>query len=268
MQENRTNNKIVVITGATGGIGTEICKYLLLNNYIILAACRNFEKGEKVRKEIEKETQIKSEEKLFFIKLDMCSFNSVDEFTLQIINKITLLNRKIDIIINNAGVIAPHFKITKDGYESSLQTNYLSAKRLTNALIPHLSTINGKIINTISCTTHLGSAIDQTTKSIEQQKKEFINLKNYSNSKLLLSLYTTEINNKLCNTFVCNVDPGIVNTGIITMHRWYDPLANILFRPFIKSAAKGAIPMIHAIEYEAIHTNTPLLFRGTKHIAK
>lgn len=254
------SKKIVVITGATGGLGREVCKFLLKNNYTILAACRNLEKGEAVRMEIEKSIPSESRERLLFFEADMYSFHSVDHFTTQVIEYITRIGAKIELLINNAGIIAPRFELTPDGYESSLQVNYLSARRLTETLIPHLSLSGSKIINTLSCTVKVGRAVVEN-KEIEEQKKEFVSLKNYSNSKLMLARYTLELHKRLSGTIICAVDPGIVNTGIITMHRWYDPLANIFFRPFIKSPTKGAIPMINAINHTTA-TPLPLLFKG------
>ncbi|MEG1553971.1 MAG: SDR family NAD(P)-dependent oxidoreductase [Rikenellaceae bacterium] len=262
----KEKNKIAVITGATGGIGAEVCKYLLSNNYIILASCRNFEKGDKVRKDLEKSTSLNSEERLFFIPIDMCSFSSVDGFISMVKERVEQFGGTIDVLINNAGVISPKFTTTIDGYETSLQVNFLSAKRLTESLIDNLDPVKGKIINTLSCTIHMWEDKKLSEKEIAQQEKEFMSLKNYSNSKLLLSRYTIELNDRLPCIMVCGVDPGIVNTSIITMHRWFDPLANILFRPFIKSVATGAIPMIKAIEYKGQRTTT-LLFKGTNHIS-
>ena len=68
-------------------------------------------------------------------------------------------------------------------------------------------------------------------------------------------------------------DPGVVNTGIITQHRWYDPLADVFFRPFIKSPEKGSIPLYRAAtesveEQPAVCSNragsadTVIIFKG------
>lgn len=256
-------DKIIVITGATGGIGIEICKYLLLHNCIILAACRNPQKGEAICKEIEKATGKSSVNRLFFLPADLCSFRSVDSFTARIQEYLIGRNAKIDILINNAGIIAPLFQITQDGYESSMQVNYLSAQRLTEALIPYMTLSGSKIINTLSCTVKVGKSI-KLEESVEQQKKDFVSLKNYSNSKRMLLQYTMELHKRLNYISVYGVDPGIVNTDIITQHRWYDPLANIFFRPFIKTPAQGAVPMINAINYIADIPSQLLLFKGDK----
>lgn len=260
-------NKTAVITGATGGIGIEVCKYLLQNGYTILAAYRNEAKKEKAREAIEKAVPEADKPNLHFLHMDMLSFRSVDGFTREVMNYLNDTKSRIDILINNAGIIAPRFELTPDGYETSLQVNYLSAKRLTESLLPHMRE-NGKVINTVSCTIHIGRPDLAYEKSPGEQKKEFINLRNYSNSKLLLALYTLDLYKRLPALFICAADPGIVDTGIITMHRWYDPLANLFFRPFIKQAAKGALPLIRAVKYTGPLVNDgPALFKGKKQTA-
>ena len=73
-------------------------------------------------------------------------------------------------------------------------------------------------------------------------------LKNYGSTKLLLWRYSIELSKKCGDKIVVEMaDPGVVNTGIITMHRWYDPLADLFFRPFIKSPERGAKAIIDKI---------------------
>ncbi len=265
------SNRVAVITGATGGIGKVVCKYLIANGYTVYAACRNTSKGEALRKYIcAANSNAGSANNLVFVPLDLKSFASVQEFCNTIIERITASGNSIELLINNAGIIAPAFEITKDGYESTMQVNYLSGKAITETLLPY---INGKIINTVSCTIHTGDYTEPVKADVIAAPKRINSaksLKIYSNSKLMLALYSIDLHNRLKRGIelaadsgngtvkvlktlseikVYGADPGIVNTGIITMHRWYDPIANIFFRPFIKTAEQGAAPIINAIEY-------------------
>ncbi len=261
--------KTAVITGATGGIGKVVCKYLIDNGYKILAACRSHEKGELMRNEL---CNSSNSDNLVFIPLNLKSFASVKKFCSSVIEIINETEGKINLLINNAGMIAPVYEVTEDGYESSMQVNYLSAKLITETLLPH---IRGKIINTVSCTITSGSMQKIVKEPVAYNKKEssIKSLKFYSNSKLMLALYTIQLHRTLIDNKdiqVYGIDPGIVNTGIITMHRWYDFLADIFFRPFIKTPEQGALPVIMAIEYSpnaATHSKDnkgPLLFIGKK----
>lgn len=255
------NGKIVVMTGATGGIGRVVCRYLTSEGYCIFAGCRKTSK-----------IDFAGESDIEFIPLDLMSFASVRFFCDTVIDK--LGGRKIDIIINNAGMIARKREATEDGYESSMQTNYLSAKLITDKLLPYINENGGKIINTLSCTISKGMYIEPQPLRPEGSGNENTveSLQDYSNSKFMLARYTVELHKAIGNKImVCGVDPGIVNTGIITMHRWYDPLANLFFRPFIKSAEKGAEPLINAIRYTRTDnkkaynaSGKPLLFKGNR----
>lgn len=256
-------SKTVVITGATGGIGTQICQWLLKKGYTVLAACRNKEKWNKFL-DILSNAGIKTD-KLKMVEVNLEDFASIDSFVEQCKE---LSGNKIDILINNAGMIAPSFKVTKDGYESSIQVNYMAPVRITTGLIPCFNN-NSLVINTLSCTVNIGKGkfpIKAEGEEYKKQKKEFNNLINYSNTKLLLAKYTTKLHRE-CNFNVCGVDPGIVDTGIITLHRWYDPIADLLFRPFIRDAEKGAQPAIKALEYiftKETKGSKPLVFKYRK----
>ncbi len=270
------NNKIAVITGATGGIGRIVCKYLIDKGYIVYAAYRSTRKRDELRNYI---AQIKGAENLNLLPADLKSFTSVREFCSKIVESIH--GDKIDILINNAGVIAPLYEITEDGYESSMQVNYLSARLITETLLPHIS---GKIINTVSCSITKGECKKPEKKSVPEKHSQstIASLKHYSNSKLMLALYTVALhrevgmlhNDTINPIAIYGADPGIVNTSIISMHRWYDPIADLIFRPFIKSPEQGAKPLINAIEHN--HTandkmkSHPLLFagNGTKEFPK
>lgn len=267
--------KTAVITGATGGIGVEICKYLLKNGYRVLAAIRSLQKGELLQKHVK--TAMGSamdtmDKQLILVELDLGSFGSVKRFSEQVITWLQAHETVLDLLINNAGMIAPQFRLTEDGYESSLQVNYLAPRRLTEHLLPYLPP-QGKIINTVSCTIRVAHPEFPGNKTLMQQKKEFGSLRNYSNAKLWFSLYTIRLQQEYPELLICGADPGIVDTGIITQHRWYDPLANLFFRPFIKRPAEGALPILRAIEYRDsaecrnssfLQEPPPLLFKGSR----
>lgn len=254
------NSKTVVITGATGGIGTQICQWLLKKGYTVLAACRSKEKWNKFLAKLD--NACVSAKNLKMVEVNLEDFDSIDSFVEQCKE---LSGNKIDILINNAGMIAPAFKVTKDGYESSIQVNYMAPVRITTGLTPCFSA-DSLVINTLSCTVSIGKGkypVKAEGDEYNRQKKEFNNLINYSNTKLLLAKYTTKLHRE-SNFNVCGVDPGIVDTGIISLHRWYDPIADILFRPFIRSAQKGAVPAIKALEYnftKEAKSSRPLVFK-------
>lgn len=313
-------DRIAVMTGATGGIGSHVCARLIEKGYTVYAACRNAAKGERFRQEMAGSLSSDlppavTDSRLILIPADLKSFASTDRFTDRIISLLgtgisgeELSNDReppenaggngpeakdgrrpaIGILINNAGIIAPRFEVTEDGYESSLQVNYLAPRRIIRRLLPYLHPQEGRIINTVSCTIRIASPdpyirewlradeeqepenLKLSGQLLEEQKRHFRNLKNYGNSKWLLAVHTARLHESLrlqgSGIRVFGADPGIVNTNIITLDRWFDPLADLFFRPFIKTPRQGAVPLVRAAEYP-FHPDRPLLFKGKKEVS-
>ena len=246
----------VVITGASGGIGKVVLKHILENGYTVYAACRDSSRL--------KEFSDYMPDSLHPIILDMESLACVGKFCSEVAERLS--GCRIDMLINNAGMIAPVVESTADGYERSLQVNYIAPKLITERLAPHIAP-GGKVINTLSCTINNGNFIQMEKHPSGQSIREstISSLKHYSDAKYMMALYTVNFAQAHKEITVCAADPGIVNTGIITMHRWYDPLADIFFRPFIKSPARGARPIINAIEFTGTGENGKVLFfKGNK----
>ena len=123
----------------------------------------------------------------------------------------SLGDRAIYGLINNAGVMCRRFHIGPDGREDTLNVNYFNTRLLTEQTFSQLGT--------------------------------------YALSKKLITRYAATLAEEVRERGIrvnC-ADPGVVDSGMITMHRWYDPLADILFRPFIRRPENGAIPAVRAL---------------------
>ena len=91
----------------------------------------------------------------------------------------------------------------------------------------------------------------------ERGAKDYRQLGAYSDSKLALLLFTIALSKRV--SFPVNMaDPGVVNSNMIHMDRWFDPLADRLFRPFCKTPAQGAVPAVNALNSE----NRLFFYRG------
>jgi len=249
IQNNKPSRHVAVITGATGGIGTEVCKWLVTKGYEVYAFCRNIKKAEALKEECAKicrNKNIDSAPNFHIVPADLEDFASIDnavKHIVTILEKKERENTSIDLLINNAGVIVPKMKLTKDLQETTFQVNYLAPRRITTSLLPYMNEESGKIINTVSVTINWWP--------LDGDDRKFNSLKNYGRSKLCLALFTIALNRKMLKQHskirAIAADPGAVNTKMITMHKWYDSLADKLFRPFTKSPAKGAKAIINAI---------------------
>ena len=225
----------IIVTGATGGMGSEAVRALAKQGHSVIMACRNLEKGETIRKRILDE--IPSAD-LTLMQVDLTSLKSVVEFT----ETIKKQNIKLKGLFNNAGAINRHFALTEDGFEQTVAVNYVAPYLLTRRLLPAF-TENANLVNMVSLTRFIAKL---ERDFFEKGEKDFRQLSAYSDSKLALLLFTIALSQRV-GFHVNMADPGVVNTGILRMNRWFDPLADVFFRPFCKSPEKGVMPAVNAL---------------------
>lgn len=140
----RLDDKIVIITGANSGLGYETALDLAKRGALVILACRDLNKAEASRKLIIKKSK---NQKIFIEELELSSLDSVKQFSDRINEKYS----KIDILINNAGVMSCPKWTTNDGFEYQFQINYLGHYLLTRLLLECLSkSQEARVINLIS----------------------------------------------------------------------------------------------------------------------
>lgn len=138
--------KVVIITGASSGIGKETAIQLLEDEATVVFACRDKKKTLQVIENIVNKVGKSSQERAIFMELELSSFSSVDKFVAEIKSKFN----SIDILINNAGYIAHKYEITNDKIEAMAQTNHYSHVKLTLGLLDLFKSSEGRIINVSS----------------------------------------------------------------------------------------------------------------------
>ena len=228
---------LYIVTGATGGIGKAISAALAQQGKAILLACRNVEKAAALAKELSATTK---NDDINALKLDLESFAGVREF----VKKLKELNRPVAALINNAGTMERNSRISADGFELTIQVNYLSTALLSLLVAPMVQP-KGHILFTTSVMRNFCS-IPAGFPSMEN----FSQLMTYSRSKLALTLFSVHLSYYLRNSEIrvnCS-DPGIVDSNMLTMNRWFDPIANVAFRPFVKKPQEAAKCTIIALE--------------------
>lgn len=225
--------KWAIITGADGGMGTEITRAVAEAGYHVLMACYQPKKAEGVRQRLIKET---GNPYLEVLAIDLSSMDSVVSFADEVIKR----NLSVSLLMNNAGTMETGLHITTDGFERTVSVNYLGPFLLTHKLLPILVP-GARIVNMVSCTYAIGH-LDFPDFYLRGKKGSFFRIPVYSNTKLALMLFTLELSERLKDRGITvnAADPGIVSTDIITMHQWFDPLTDILFRPFIRTPRQGA----------------------------
>ena len=227
---------LAIITGADGGMGQVITAALAKEGYPVIMACLDPEKAASLCNRIQQET---GNTQIEVRRIDLASLSSVNNFTGQ----------------NNAGILTTPVRKTEDGLETIVSVNYVAPYMLTRQLLP-LMQPGCRIVNTVSCTYAIGRIEPDFFE--KGRNGRFFRIPVYSNTKLALLLFTQEFAERLQDKDITinASDPGIVSTNMITMQAWFDPLTDILFRPFIKTPAQGAATAIHlALSDEAKDRN-------------
>ncbi len=131
----RLDGKLAVVTGASAGLGKEMAKAFYETGATVVMACRNEAKTQAVMAWI-RETAVAPEGqgKLVFVKCDLASLQSTGEAA----EAIARMPEPLAVLMCNAGIMTPPFRLTGDGFESQFQVNYLSHYYLTMLLVDKL----------------------------------------------------------------------------------------------------------------------------------
>ena len=209
--------KVVIITGASSGIGKESAIDLVKHGAQVILACRNEKKTKRAMESLNDE-----QKKLIqYIHLDLSDFNSIIEFS-ETVKKGYI---KIDILMNNAGLFPQNYALTKDNMEYYLQANFVGHVLLTFLLFNMFDKNDSRIINLSSIAyTATDYKNDINIKEMydltKTEKKYFKNIQGkgslYGNTKILM-IYFSKFLTKLCEekyTYIKSaaVHPGSVDT--------------------------------------------------------
>ncbi|XP_078001012.1 retinol dehydrogenase 11-like isoform X2 [Glandiceps talaboti] len=238
----RLDGKTVIVTGANTGIGKETALDMAKRGARVIMACRDLQKANKTANNIK---QLADNENVIVKKLDLASLESVQTFAKEINKE----ESRLDILINNAGVMWCPYMKTVDGFEMHFGVNHLGHFLLTNLLIDLLKKSAPSRIVTVSSMGHKGVSIQFDDLGCE---KSYNRVLAYSRSKLANVLFTKELSKKFgdCGITSYAVHPGAVNTELARYIPGflYYPLAIILFPILmltVKTEKDGAQTSIH-----------------------
>lgn len=198
--------RISVVTGATGGIGYETALALAKMGDRVILLNRNEEKSKHAVDQIQEATR---HEQVDYVIADLASLASVRAAAAEIKNRL----ERLDVLINNAGTWFSKQTLTEDGIEMQLAVNHVAPFLLTHLLLPLLlQSEDGRIIN-VSSDTHARGRIRLDDLEF---KKGYHGIKSYGRSKLAMVQCTYELSERLegTNVTVNAVQPGLVKTDI------------------------------------------------------
>jgi NAD(P)-dependent dehydrogenase (short-subunit alcohol dehydrogenase family) len=243
----QTTTKTALVTGSTSGIGQATVLELVKSVSTLILPVRNLAKGEELKQ------QLASINPSCQIDLYSCDLESI-ESTKGCANTLASKYKVIDILINNAGIMEPDFRLTVDGVEAHFQVNVLSQYIFNTILKPLVvASEQGRIINLSSALYAQGKFEINTINSKPSGFMSGIGL--YSNSNLYRNLLTFKLAFELqsTNVTVNCLHPGVIKTNL--GNKRTNTLWNIvtpIFHVFTKPATDGAkTPLYLALSPEA-----------------
>jgi NAD(P)-dependent dehydrogenase (short-subunit alcohol dehydrogenase family) len=240
------SGRTAVVTGASSGIGRETARVLAERGATVILACRNVTKGEATADAIASSTPGRSTPHV--IRLDLASLASVREAAEEIRAEFP----RLDLLINNAGVMTIPFGLSDDGFELTFATNHLGHFALTGLLLEPLLATPGSRVVTVSSIAHRRA--DSHVQNIETEH-EYDPEQAYARSKLANLLFAYELQHRLrtatAETISLAAHPGQVRTDLWrTSSRLERALLAPALRPLTfwlaQNAQEGALPTLRA----------------------
>jgi NAD(P)-dependent dehydrogenase (short-subunit alcohol dehydrogenase family) len=231
--------RVAIVTGANSGLGAAISRELARAGATVIMAVRNLQKGERAAAEIREQVP---EAELELRDLDLGDLSSVHAFAER-------HQGGLDLLINNAGIMAPPRRETKDGFESQLGTNHLGHFALTGLLLPRLLEAPEPRVVTQSSGVH---RIGRINFDDLQGQRRYINWLAYGQSKLANLMFALELQRRAsaAGTELRSMaaHPGYARTNLqFAAPPWYEQLIMRVTNPLLgQSADMGALPALYA----------------------
>jgi NAD(P)-dependent dehydrogenase (short-subunit alcohol dehydrogenase family) len=224
------SGRVFVITGANSGIGLEAARALSRRGARVVMACRNLAKGEEARTLVGGDSEVR--------ELDLGSLASVRAFA-------EAWDGPLDVLVNNAGVMAPPFGRTADGFESQFGTNFLGHFALTGLLLPH---VTDRVV-TLSSMAHRMGRIDLRDPNWERRR--YRRWSAYGQSKLADLMFAFELQRRLllAGSPVRSMaaHPGYAATNLQRFMPAADRMQPVFLRlGLAQDAEGGALPTLYA----------------------
>lgn len=247
------HGKRAVVTGANSGLGLETTRALAARGAHVILACRSRAKTEAAIAALREGSPELDPAKLEFRELDLASLDSIARFAADRLAE----QAGLDLLINNAGVMALPYRETADGFEMQIGTNHLGHFALTGRLLPLLLASPSARVVTVSSLTHEIGHIDLDDL---HGKRRYRKWRAYGQSKLANLLFTYELQRKLAakqaRAIALASHPGYASTNLQTVgaemsgSRVVRSMMTLGNRMMAQSAAMGALPSLYAATAE------------------
>ena len=230
--------RIAVVTGANSGIGFETARVLAEHGATVILACRDVAKGEAAAARISGPGPVAT------AHLDLGSLASVRTAASEIHER----HQRLDLLINNAGLMMPPYGTTSDGFELQFGTNHLGHFALTGLLLDLLLATAGSRVVTVSSNMHRAGRLNFGDL---QSAQRYRRVAAYGQSKLANLMFSYELQRRLAaagaRPSALAAHPG---TAITALTRYFPPAVDRVYhamgQPIAQQPQSGALPTLRA----------------------
>ncbi len=226
-----TTQPVGVVTGASAGIGLYTALGLARTGMRVVMTGRDRERTEAARRFVGARVE---GAQIDTALADFASLAAVRGLAEEILAR----HDRLDLLVNNAGLFSPSYRLSQDGYEMTFAVNHLAPFLLTNLLLDRLNASAPARIVTVASRAHRGNRLDLATIA---GPRDWSMMKAYGRSKLCNILFTRELARRLDGTGVVAtcLHPGVVATSLGRRGGLVE-LGWRLMRPFMINAEQGA----------------------------
>ena len=248
--------KVVLVTGGTSGIGKAAATALAAMGAEVVVTGRDPERGERAAEEIRRQTGAKVDLALY----DLSSQREVRALAEEFRRRYD----RLDVLINNAGLVRSERTETADGIETTLAINHLAPFLLTNLLLDVLEeSAPSRIVTVSSEAQRWASDLDDL-----QSRERYRGMPVYGKTKLANVMFTYDLAERLAGTGVTAtcMHPGAVNTRFGLNNRGFGTILFRLFKPFMRTPEQGADTLVWLASSPEAENLTGLYFADRKPI--
>ncbi|MEU1228971.1 oxidoreductase [Streptomyces sp. NPDC005828] len=233
------SGRTALVTGASGGIGLETARGLAARGAHVVLACRDVGRGRAAAARIGGGTEV--------VRLDLASLDSVREAAERVRGR----HGRLDLLVNNAGVMFPDYRRTQDGFEAHFGVNHLGHFALTGLLIDLMTAVPGSRVVTVASLAHragFGALDAEQARSATGRRS----VTAYGRSKLANLLFARELQHRLAAAGAATASlaahPGLSPTGLWhgDAPRLLRPVAAAGLRWLAQPADRAALPSLRA----------------------
>ena len=249
------SGRVAIVTGANSGLGYHAARALAAAGAHVILACRSEERGREARERIETTHGGTVEARVELRVLDLADLSSIEAFATGVLRD----HASVDLLVNNAGVMAIPLRRTADRFEMQLGTNHLGHYALTMRLMEPLLAADAARVVTVSSLAHKFGRMRWKDPNWERSYSKWLA---YGQSKLANLLFTLELDRRLqahqSAAIAVACHPGYADTNLQSVGPeltgskaagWLSGLGN---RIFAQDASAGALPILYAATHPDI----------------